>query len=295
MCYHPNILFWKKDMITKVNGDKGKSTKIYFANDPRFKGYEYYLELNEQIKKEQNGLQTKGYKMIPCGKCISCRNKERYMWATRIELETKQYNHNYFITLTYNDQNLYIPEYIKNKKTNEIYYNDGSWQGSLNKKDLQQFIKSTRNYFERNYDLEGIKFYACGEYGEIGERPHYHIILMNCPDLELEPIGKTGLLTNKRLEQIWHKGFITITKTNWETIAYTAGYCQKKKFGKFKDEYYGKKGQIRETNNYNRQKVKMSQTNKTIKEQLEIEEETAYQKQIKYRKKGNFINESLYR
>lgn len=358
MCYHPNILVYKSNSILRKDGQKGNQRiKIIFSNDPNFKGYEHYQELNEKLKNQENYGEKIGYKLIPCGKCIACRKQERFSWATRIELEAKQYKHNYFITLTYNDENIYIPDYTINQKTGEIYENDGSWQGSLNKKDLQQFIKSTRNYFKRNYDLKGTKFYACGEYGEIGDRPHYHIILMNCPDLELELIGNTKLLTNKRLENIWHKGFITIGECNWETIGYTAGYCQKKLFGEFKEEYYGKKGQIpifatmsrkpgigrtyfednkykiylydeiinskgksqrppayfdrlmdagekdvmdkireiRETNAYNKNKVKMSKTDKTMKEQLQIEERTAIEKFKKYRKKGNFINESLYR
>lgn len=357
MCYHPNILVYKSNSILRQDGQLGiQRIKIIFSNEPNFKGYEYYQELNEKLKKEQNYGEKIGYKMIPCGKCIACRKQERYSWATRIELEAKQYKHNYFITLTYNDENLYIPDYTINKKTGEIYENDGTWLGSLNKKDLQQFIKSTRNYFQRDYDLEGTKFYACGEYGDQGDRPHYHIILMNCPNLQLETIGKTGLLTNKRLENIWHKGYITVGECNWTTIGYTAGYCQKKLFGEFKEEYYGKKGQepifanmsrrpgigrtyfeenkekiyefdeiinskgnsikpppyfdrlmdagekdvmdnireIREQNSYNKQKIRMSQTGKTLKEQFAIEERTAIDKFKKFRKKGKFINESLY-
>lgn len=357
MCYHPNILVYKSNSILKKDGNLGiQRIKIIFSNDPKFKGYEYYQKLNEKLKNQKNYGEKIGYKLIPCGKCIACRKKERYEWATRIELEAKQYKHNYFITLTYNEQNLYIPDYTINKKTGEIFYNDGSWQGSLNKKDLQQFIKSTRNYFQRDYDLEGTRFYACGEYGSIGERPHYHIILMNCPELENKQVGNTKILTNERLEKIWHKGFISIGECNWETIGYTAGYCQKKLFGDFKEEYYAKKGQepifanmsrrpgigrtyfeenkdkiyefdeiinskgksikppsyydrlmdigekdvmdnireIREQNQNNRTKAKMSKTNKTIKEQLLIEEKTAIKNFIKYRKKGNFINENLY-
>lgn len=358
MCYHPNVLVYKTNSILRKDGQLGiQRIKIIFCNSPEFISYEYYQDLNEKLKKQTNKYGERiGYKLIPCGKCIACRKQERYSWATRIELEAKQYNTNYFITLTYNEENIYIPDYTINQKTGEIYENDGSWQGSLNKKDLQQFIKSTRNYFQRDFNLEGTKFYACGEYGEIGDRPHYHIILMNCPDLDKEYVTK-NIYTNSRLEKIWHKGFISIGECNWDSIGYTAGYCQKKLFGEYKEEYYGKKGQIpifanmsrrpgigrtyfeenkdkiyefdeiinskgqsqrppayfdrlmdigekdvidnireiRETNAYNKYKVKMSQTDKTMKEQLQIEERTAIEKFKKYRKKGNFINESLYR
>lgn len=244
MCYHPNVLVYKKNSVLKKDGNKGiQRLEIKFANDPKFKGYEYYLEKDKKsIETDQYGEKIR-YKLIPCGKCIQCRKQERYAWATRIELEAKQYENNHFLTLTYNEENIKIPDYTVNKKTGEIIYNDGTWQGTLVKKDLQQFIKSFRTFCEREYGHQGIKFYACGEYGEIGERPHYHVILMNTPKLDKYQIPNTKLLSNKNIENIWHKGFITIGECNWTTIGYTAGYCQKKLFGEFKEEYYTKKGQ----------------------------------------------------
>lgn len=250
MCYHPNILKYQKNSVVKKDGTIGnQKCEIIFANSPKFKGYEYYL--NEDKRLSQNTEYGRyGYKLIPCGKCLSCRIKQTKEWAIRIELEAKKYKYNYFITLTYNDENLYIPEEITTKD-GETYYNDGTWKGSLNKKDLQQFIKSVRNWFKREYNHNGVKFYACGEYGSslYTNRPHYHIILMNCPEIELEPIGqnrvtKHGYYTNQRMEQIWHKGYITIGKVNWDTASYTAGYCQKKLFGEIKEKYYAEKGQI---------------------------------------------------
>lgn len=248
MCYHPNIMLIEKHGAIKKDGTIGNAKwRMIFANSPEFKGYEYYIKENKRFQNNEN-LKNKEYKMIPCGKCLSCRIKQTKEWAIRIELEAKKYKHNYFITLTYNDENLYIPDEITTKKGN-TYYKNENWKGSLNKKHLQQFIKSVRNWFEREYKHNGVKFYACGEYGSLNGRPHYHIILMNCPDIELEPIGmnkvtKHGYYTNRRMEQIWHKGFITIGKVNWDTASYTAGYCQKKLFGEVNEEYHAKKGQI---------------------------------------------------
>lgn len=52
----------------------------------------------------------------------------------------------------------------------------------LSKRDLQLFIKRLRRYYERIKDSKGIKnteirYFACGEYGPIHYRPHYHLIL----------------------------------------------------------------------------------------------------------------------
>lgn len=244
MCYHPNILSYHEDGIIRKDGQKGihRLQIIFCEDDYRFKGYEYYLKENERLK--GTGY---GYKLIPCGKCKACRKQEKLTWATRIECEAKQYTNNYFLTLTYDPENITIPDYTINEKTGEIYENNGWWQGTLVKKDLQTFIKSLRKYFEREYNHQGMKYYAAGEYGELNERPHYHIILMNTPELEQHYIGsneKGNYHSNYRIEQIWHKGFITLENVTWDTIAYTAGYCQKKMFGELREEYYKQKGQL---------------------------------------------------
>lgn len=246
MCYEPNVLFFRRKGIIRKDGEKGtQRINIIFSKSPEFKGYEYYLNKNEKLKKENPEY---GYKLIPCGKCLACKKQEKLTWATRIELEAKQYKNNYFITLTYNENNILIPEKMYDTETGEIMYeNDGSWKGTLVKEDLQRFMNSYRKWLERDYNWEGIKFYACGEYGEIGERPHYHIIMMNNPNLEQEIIGKNskGIYhTNKRIEKIWGKGFITIEKANWDTIACCICYCQKKLYGELKIEHYGSRGQI---------------------------------------------------
>lgn len=111
-------------------------------------------------------------------------------------------------------------------------------------------MKSIRKWFERDYLHTGCKFYAVGKYGERTERPHYHIILLNCPELELKTIGEYNkrtihpYYTNERIEKIWGKGFIQIGSVTWESISYTAGYTMKKLFGEVKDEYYAKRGQL---------------------------------------------------
>lgn len=59
-----------------------------------------------------------------------------------------------FITLTY--ANDYLPENF-----------------SLDKVALQLYFKRVR----KHYMQQKIKYYACGEYGEKTNRPHYHIIM----------------------------------------------------------------------------------------------------------------------
>ena len=248
-CYHQNVVFSKKNAIIKKDGTLGTKVKIVYRHSPEFKGYEYYYKLKEKI--EQMDPKDREYEInfVPCGKCVGCRKKEKFEWATRIELESKLYANNYFITLTYDDDHLYIPDQTVNEKTGEIYYNDGTWKGTLIKEDPIRFIKSLRKYFEREFYWKGMKFYLCGEYGDIGDRPHYHAILMNCPELYLNPYGynketKDPYYTQERIEKIWNKGFINIGKVSWDSISYVAGYCEKKLFAELKEEYHKSKGQL---------------------------------------------------
>lgn len=256
-CKHPLILIYEKSAKVKKDGTLGTKTHVLYPSDPSFISYEFYLQEQKILESTKEWKEAKkmgkeyGYKLIPCGKCLACRIKQKQEWATRIELESKKYKHNYFITLTYNEENLIIPEYSVNKKTGEIFTNEENWRewkGTLVKKDIIRFMNSIRKWFEREYFHDGVRFYLCGEYGEIGERPHYHIILMNTPKLEQKPIGENKLIkipyyTNERIEKIWGKGFITIQEVNWDTIAYTAGYTEKKLFGEIKEEIYAIKGQ----------------------------------------------------
>lgn len=194
---------------------------------------------DHQNFKSKNGLgrNSKNWKRadtIPCGKCTGCRLDYSRNWANRIVLESKEYNKdsNWFLTLTYNDENLPIKEVV-NTETGEVIKGFSLW-----KKDLQDFIKRMRYYYP------GIRYYAAGEYGEIGERPHYHACIFNLN------IGKDKLKKYKNnnagdaiyqcaeIEEIWGKGFITIAPLSWETAAYTARYIMKKQFGSEAEKYY---------------------------------------------------------
>lgn len=253
-----NVALIEQNKIIKKDGNLGSFTHEFIpANSPKFKGYEFYMQENKRLEKK--GSKSR-YKFLPCGKCIGCKAAERKNWAIRLELEAKKYENNYFITLTYNNENLKIPDHygytIENKEypltsTTYVYTNENNWRdwrGTLDKKDLSRFMDSFRHYLIRKYNWTGCRFYGVGEYGDRYGRPHYHIILMNCPQLQLEPRGqnlKTRLpkYTNKEIEHVWGKGFIEIGEVTWESISYVAGYCNKKRYGNDKKKYYGERGQ----------------------------------------------------
>nr|QJB19408.1 MAG: replication initiator protein [Microvirus sp.] len=147
---------------------------------------------------------------LPCGRCIGCKLEYSKKWAVRCVHEASLYEKNVFLTLTYNDENL-------------PYASDG--QPTLVKRDFQLFMKRLRKKYGN-----GIRFYACGEYGEKYQRPHYHLILFNFspPDLRVIQIRSYPLYTSEGLSSVWNLGFHTIGDVNFESSAYVARYILKK-------------------------------------------------------------------
>ena len=125
---------------------------------------------------------------------------------------------NCFITLTYDDNHL-------------------PWDGSLNKKHLQDFMKRLR-WHHRD---KTIRFFACGEYGEKLSRPHYHALLFN-HDFQDKTLfsSRDGIntYTSEVLEQLWPWGFSTVGQCTWAAAAYCARYVTKKRTGKDAQDHY---------------------------------------------------------
>lgn len=239
-CYHPKIRVedttkWE----TAKDGHKYHPAKI--ISPAKHDGLK---EINS------HGLKYK-YQIIPCRNCIGCRLDYSREWANRgyLELKTNNFENCWFVTLTYDDDNLQIEPEIK---IDEIsYLNDGTWNGNLIPKDLEQFIKNIRQYFSRNYNKNGIKYMACGEYGDKNKRPHYHIIFYDLPlpvnDLKDTTISNKEFYYHSNIiEQYWKKGLHNISEASWNNIAYVARYIVKKQYGKESEHEYAKKGQIKE-------------------------------------------------
>lgn len=208
-----------------------------------------YLADAEASKKFNKKLSTqkniKSVKMIPCGQCISCRLNKSREWANRLMLEAKEYENNYFITLTYSD------EYCPIKRTLNTETGEVITGLTLKKEDLIKFNHDLRQYWKRKYNHDGIRYYECGEYGENSLRPHYHGIIFNLPYLEDLKLYKTTemnqtLYTSETLSHIWDKGYVIIGAVTWESASYVARYVLKKKFGKDADQYYEALGKIPE-------------------------------------------------
>ena len=88
------------------------------------------------------------------------------------------------VTLTYDNENLPLLDRII-PETGEIF---SSGVPSLNEEDVTKFLKRLRQVYARGgHRVDGkyieveksdnIRLIYAGEYGELNERPHYHLIL----------------------------------------------------------------------------------------------------------------------
>lgn len=144
---------------------------------------------------------------LPCSKCIGCKLEHARQNAVRIMHEASLYDHNQFITLTYNDEHL--PE-----------------NANLQHTDFQKFMKRLRKHLNGGH----IRFYMCGEYGEDMGRPHYHACIFNLNFRDKLYFKKTGdniLYTSATLEKLWPLGYSTFGTVTFESAAYVARYCTK--------------------------------------------------------------------
>lgn len=159
---------------------------------------------------------------LPCGQCIGCRLERSRQWAIRCLHENKLHDASCFVTLTYNDEHL--PKY-----------------GTLVKRDLQLFVKRLHNRLLKSRGV-GIRFYACGEYGDKNWRPHYHLIIFGWEpdDAVWFGVNQRGekIFTSKYLAEVWPKGFSVFGGVTFDSAAYVARYVMKKVSGENAREYY---------------------------------------------------------
>lgn len=221
------------DYLTSINYDGRQVTRLKFI------GHLPY----DKAKITYESLPNHSLVQVPCGKCLECRLNQTRVWANRCVLEAKQWKYNYFVTLTYNDDNLPLNS-------------DGV--PTIKYEDVQKFLRKLRYNLGKVVKLR----YLVGcEYGSKANtppvgRPHYHFILFNCPlrdltqdfkeavDVEYDSNGNAlkakfkhhqkpndefGLSYSKLIHRCWdYKGNISVGQFSFDCAAYIAQYCTKK-------------------------------------------------------------------
>lgn len=155
---------------------------------------------------------------LPCGQCVECRLARSLQWAVRCMHEKQLHSESAFVTLTYDDE--HVPA-----------------DRSLSVREHQLFMKR----FRKRYG-DGVRFYMCGEYGELRRRPHYHYLFFNRDfgDKKFYRTSKGGmrLYTSESLSELWPMGFNVVGEVTLESCAYVARYiCDKITGAKASDHY----------------------------------------------------------
>lgn len=125
-----------------------------------------------------------------CGQCLPCRINRRRLWTARLTLEAFLHDHSAFVTLTY------APAHLPA-------------DGSVSPRHLKLFLMRLRKAAGKSF-----RYFAVGEYGTRGGRPHYHALLFSSPSVEL-------------INRCWVLGQIHVGTVTAASASYVTGYCTK--------------------------------------------------------------------
>lgn len=139
------------------------------------------------------------------------------MWTHRIMLEGLMHTASSFVTLTYAD------EHLSTIGTSE------NGTATLVPKDFQDWLKR----FRKRIEPLKIRYYGVGEYGELGERPHYHAILFGFPPCRSAQTKlRNGIVRCcdrcTVVSETWGKGNICLGTMGVHSAQYVCGYVTKK-------------------------------------------------------------------
>lgn len=182
---------------------------------------------------------------VSCGRCPDCKRTRTKQWAFRMEQEEKVSSSCYFITLTWDTENIPINRIgqLTLEKSEKIITRT-EWDPigkkfiekskyKKNPESVSAFIKRLRRYQLKAGNQQPIRYYAVGEYGEQFERPHYHIIIFNL--IGAKRIGKLGGYIQYEIPDVtkaWSKnkkprGIIHIGEGTGASASYCAKYIDK--------------------------------------------------------------------
>ncbi|QCQ84644.1 replication initiator protein [Blackfly microvirus SF02] len=195
---------------------------------------------------------------LPCGKCTGCRLERSRQWAVRLMHEAQLHKKTSFVTLTYKNTELpgsaarniedslralrspQLRTALDRRAHAEARAHDDQ-EPSLSKGDLKAFTNRLNTAAHRRFG-NGVKYYACGEYGETTHRPHYHIAIYgeDFADDRIPWKLSNGhqLWRSSRLATLWPHGDADIGELTFESAAYIARYIMKKITGAKAHDHY---------------------------------------------------------
>lgn len=180
--------------------------------------------------------------IVPCGHCEACRLNRNQHLTLLCDLEKEANKYCVFVTLTY--ANRFIPrakliDSLERSYAYDLVSDDGELLGTfdmsedykesllkkiylfdsvpyLRKTDLQKFFKRFR-YYAKKSTKEKIRYFACGEYGPVHFRPHFHVLFyFNDP--------QTLQVCEQAVLSAWPFGRVDVQISSGKTSSYVAGY-----------------------------------------------------------------------
>lgn len=146
----------------------------------------------------------RGVQEIGCGQCMPCRLNRRRVWTARLLLEAHLREPNYFVGLTYRDEDL-------------------PTDGLVSRRALQLFFKRLRK-------RASCRYFAVGEYGSRFGRPHYHALLFGLSEA-VPSTGGRGIRHVRACDcclcSSWGLGQVHVGEVTPDSCAYVAGYVEK--------------------------------------------------------------------
>lgn len=141
-------------------------------------------------------------------------------------LEQLSHGDSCFLTLTYREENLPLC---------------ASGRSSLAPEDVRGFLKRIREALRVSPEIKfggqkKLRFYLVGEYGEVGERPHYHLALfgVRCARNETlrrlpssRPLWEECCPVCNLVGKTWGKGDVDLRNLEYGSAQYLAGYITK--------------------------------------------------------------------
>lgn len=161
--------------------------------------------------------------LVPCGRCMACRINNSRLWAVRCVCEAKEHNENYYLTFTYDDD--HIVDRVGNVGIDNIEY-----VPTANNDVMSSFMKALRQDQKRKYDIDGIRFLCCSEYGDESFRAHHHMILFGAHIDDLyfwKSVKGNQYFRSKMIEDIWKRGEVLISDVTPASAQYVAKYATK--------------------------------------------------------------------
>lgn len=180
---------------------------------------------------------TNLYEYVPCGKCNTCRNRKASAWVSRLNDEASCWPYVWFVTLTYDEQNVPFMLYdaaheqlcdpstgsfvqITDNKEH-VYLCKHPKFRHLSVSDCQLFFKRLRYYCDfigfQTKEYVKIRYYLVGEYGPTTIRPHYHLLLFfKSPTLHSQ--------MESLLSKSWSLGLVDSSIVRSNASSYVAQY-----------------------------------------------------------------------